>query len=181
MAELGRGALVIALGLELWAVGAGGYAAWRGRRRLAASARNALLPAFGAILVAALVLEAALLRRDFSFPYVAQHTSRELGQGYAAASFWSGQEGSLLLWLLILTGFSAAAPLLARRPVRALLPWVVPVLAAVGTFFSFMLVFVASPFGTQPPPADGAGMNPSLQNPYMLAPPPMLYLGYVGL
>src|SRR3954447_20196175 len=121
------------------------------------------------------------MRRDFSFTYVATHASRKLGDGYAAAAFWSGQEGSLLLWLLILTGFSSAALLLARRPVRALLPWVVPILGVVGTFFSFMLVFVASPFGTQPPPADGAGMNPSLQNPYMLAHPPMLYLGYVGL
>src|SRR4051812_25647032 len=181
MVELGRGALVICLGLELWAVGAGSYAAFKGRRRLAASARNALLAAFAVTAVAAAVLWAALLRRDFSFTYVAEHTSRKLGDGYAAAAFWGGQEGSLLLWLLILSGFSAAALLLARRPVRALLPWVVPVLGAVGTFFAFMLVFVSSPFDTQPPPADGAGLNPSLQNPYMLAHPPLLYLGYVGL
>ncbi|MGZ8694117.1 MAG: heme lyase CcmF/NrfE family subunit [Gaiellaceae bacterium] len=181
MPELGRGALAICLGLELWAVGAGTYAAFRGRRRLAASARNALLAAFGVTVVASAVLWAALLRRDFSFTYVAEHTSRKLGDGYAAASFWSGQEGSLLLWLLILSGFSAAALLLARRPVRSLLPWVVPVLGVVGTFFAFMLVFVSSPFDTQPPPADGAGLNPSLQNPYMLAHPPVLYLGYVGL
>src|SRR3954454_5338876 len=181
MPELGRGALAICLGLELWAVGAGTYAAFKGRRRLAESARNALLAAFAATVVASLVLWAAFMRRDFSFTYVATHASRKLGDGYAAAAFWSGQEGSLLLWLLILTGFSSAALLLARRPVRALLPWVVPVLGVVGTFFSFMLVFVASPFGTQPPPADGAGMNPSLQDPYMLAHPPMLYRGYVGL
>jgi cytochrome c-type biogenesis protein CcmF len=181
VAELGRGALVIALGLELWAVGAGGYAAWRGRRRLAASAQNALYAALGAIAVAAVVLEAALLRRDFSFSYVAEHTSRKLTNGYAAASFWSGQEGSLLLWLLILSIFSAGVLLLTRRPARTLLPWVVPILGVVGTFFAFLLVFVTSPFNTQPPPADGAGLNPSLQNPYMLAHPPLLYLGYVGL
>jgi len=181
LAELGRGALVIALGLELWAVGAGGYAAWRGRRRLAASAQNALYAALGAIVVAAVVLEAALLRRDFSFTYVADHTSRKLTDGYAAASFWSGQEGSLLLWLLILSLFSAGVLVVTRRPARTLLPWVVPILGVVGTFFAFLLVFVTSPFDTQPPPADGAGLNPSLQNPYMLAHPPLLYLGYVGL
>src|SRR3954468_12354529 len=180
MAELGRGALAIALGLEVWAVCAGGYAAFRGRRRLAASAQNALYAALGAIVVAAAVLEAALLRRDFSFSYVAEHTSRKLTNGYAAASFWSGQEGSLLLWLLILALFSAAVLFLTRRPARSLLPWVVPILGVVGTFFAFLLVFVTSPFGTQPAPADGAGLNPSLQNPYMLAPPPLLYLGYVG-
>jgi cytochrome c-type biogenesis protein CcmF len=57
----------------------------------------------------------------------------------------------------------------------------VPVLAGVASFFVFMLVFVSSPFETSPAPADGAGMVPSLQNPYMLAHPPLLYLGYVGL
>ena len=59
--------------------------------------------------------------------------------------------------------------------------WVVPVLGAVATFFALLLVFVASPFATQAAPADGAGLNPSLQNPYMVAHPPLLYLGYVGL
>ena len=181
MPELGRGALVICLGLELYALCIGGYAAWRGRRRLAESARNALLGAFGVAVAATAVLFAALLRRDFSFTYVADHTSRTLPDRYAFSAFWSGQEGSLLLWLLILTGFSAAAVILPRRAFRELLPWVVPVLAAVGTFFAFLLVAVASPFGTQAPPADGAGMTPSLQNPYMLAHPPLLYLGYVGL
>ncbi len=181
MAELGRSALVIALGLELWALGAGGFAAWRGRRRLAASAQNALLAAFGATVVATGVLLVAHLRRDFSFRYVWEHTSLALPDGYAAASLWSGQEGSLLLWLLILSGFSAATVLLTRRAARVLLPFVVPVLGLVGGFFAFLLVAVASPFVTQAAPADGLGLNPSLQNPYMLAHPPLLYLGYVGL
>ena len=75
----------------------------------------------------------------------------------------------------------SAAVLLDRRATRELLAWVTPVLGGVAVFFSFMLVFVASPFGTQAAPADGAGLNPSLQNPYMLAHPPLLYLGYVGL
>jgi cytochrome c-type biogenesis protein CcmF len=64
---------------------------------------------------------------------------------------------------------------------RDLLAWTVPVLGFVGTFFAFMLVFVSSPFATQHAPADGAGLTPSLQNPYMAIHPPMLYLGYVGL
>src|SRR5436853_920570 len=59
--------------------------------------------------------------------------------------------------------------------------WTVPVFGLVAVFFAFMLCFVSSPFHQQPAPADGAGMVPSLQNPYMLAHPPMLYLGYVGL
>src|SRR5215218_3382683 len=181
MPELGRAALVVCLGLALYALVAGSYAARTRRRRLAISAQNAILAAFGAVVVASGVLLAALLRHDFSFEYVASFTSRELPTGYTISAFWGGQEGSLLLWLLVLTGFSAAAVLLNRRTARDLIAWVVPVLALVIVFFSFMLVAVSSPFDTRVAPLDGAGLNPSLQNPYMMAHPPFLYLGFVGL
>jgi len=181
MPELGRAALALSLGLALYALVAGVYAAQTRRRRLARSAQNALLAAFGSTVVASIVLLAALLRNDFSFKYVAEHTSRELPTAYTISAFWGGQEGSLLLWLLILTGFSAAAVALSRRSAPDLLPWAVPILGLVATFFAFMLVAVSSPFETQLAPADGAGLNPSLQNPYMMIHPPCLYLGYVGL
>jgi cytochrome c-type biogenesis protein CcmF len=181
MPELGRAALVVAFGLLLYAAIGGAYAALRGRRRLLESARNALFASFAAVLVAAAVLLAALVRHDFSFVYVADHTSRELPLRYAAASFWGGQAGSLLLWLLVLTGMASAAVALNGRLTRDVLPWAVPIAAALASFFAFLLVFVASPFTTAPAPADGAGLNPSLQNPYMMAHPPLLYLGYVGL
>jgi len=180
VAELGRAALLVTFGLVVYALVAGSLAAWRRRRRLALSAQNALLAAFGSTLVAAVVLLVALARRDFTFQYVAQHTSRSLPLGYALSAFWGGQEGSLLLWLLVLSGYSALAVWLNRRA-RDLVAWVVPVLALVAGFFAFMLCFVSSPFVVAPAPGDGAGMVPSLQNPYMLAHPPMLYLGYVGL
>src|SRR5881398_2439865 len=181
MADLGRAALVTSFLLLVYALVAGSFAAWRGRRRLAESAQNALIGSFGATAVASAVLLAALARHDFSFQYVAEHTSRELPLGYTLTAFWGGQEGSLLLWLLVLSGYSVAAVLTARRAGREVLAWVVPVLALVGTFFAVVLVFVASPFATQAAAADGAGLNPSLQNPYMAVHPPMLYLGYVGL
>src|SRR5205823_10158987 len=69
----------------------------------------------------------------------------------------------------------------ARRVGRDLLAWVVPILGAIGAFFAFLVVAIASPFHTQTAPPDGLGLTPSLQNPYMLIHPPMLYLGYVGL
>jgi cytochrome c-type biogenesis protein CcmF len=181
MPDLGRGALVTAFTLLAYATVAGTLAAARRRRRLAASAQNALIAAFAAAAVATVVLLAALAHHDFSFQYVADHTSRELPLGYTLTAFWGGQEGSLLLWLLILCGYGAAAVLTTRRVARDLLAWTVPVLGFVGSFFAFMLVFVSSPFVTQQAPADGAGLNPSLQNPYMAIHPPMLYLGYVGL
>jgi cytochrome c-type biogenesis protein CcmF len=180
MAALGRAALLLAFGLVAYALIAGSYAAWKRRRRLALSARNALIAAFPATLVAAIVLLVALGRRDLTFAYVAQHTSHKLPLGYALSAFWGGQEGSLMLWLLILSGYAGLAVWLNRRS-RDLVAWTVPVFALVACFFAFMLCFVSSPFNVAPAPADGAGMVPSLQNPYMLAHPPMLYLGYVGL
>src|SRR5918993_819544 len=181
MPELGRAALIATLGLALYALIAGSIAAWKGRRRLALSAQNALVAAFATSFVASVVLVSALIRNDFSFVYAAQHTSRDLPTGYTISAFWGGQEGSLLLWLLILTGYSTAVLLVNRRSARDLVAWVTPVLGAVTVFFAFLLVVVATPFATQAAPPDGNGLNPSLQNPYMMAHPPLLYLGFVGL
>src|SRR6266511_5531431 len=181
MADLGRAALVVSLGLALYALVAGAVAAYENRRRLAASARNALVACFGSTLVASIVLGAALLRHDFSFSYVAAHTSRELPWQYALSAFWGGQEGSLLFWLLVLSAYGALAVAINRRLLRDLVAWVVPVVGGVATFFAFMLVAVSNPFETQPRPLDGAGLTPSLQNPYMVAHPPLLYLGYVTM
>jgi cytochrome c-type biogenesis protein CcmF len=180
VADLGRAALLLSLALVAYALVGGSLAAWKRRRRLAISAQNALVASFATTLVASIVLLVALGRRDLSFVYVAQHTSRSLPLGYALSAFWGGQEGSLLLWLLVLTGYSALAVWLNRRS-RDLVAWTVPVLGGVAVFFAFMLCFVSSPFTTAAAPAEGAGMDPALQNPYMLAHPPMLYLGYVGL
>ena len=181
MPELGRAALVVTLGLALYALVVGVYAGISHRRRLAQSARNALIAAFGSTLVAAAVLAAGFLRSDFSLTYVAEHSNRSLSGPYKLSAFWGGQEGSLLLWLLILTGYSAVAVWVNRRRARDLVVWVTPVLAAISAGFAFLLVAVASPFAVQAAPIDGAGLNPSLQNPYMMAHPPFLYLGYVGL
>jgi cytochrome c-type biogenesis protein CcmF len=174
MPELGRAALVVCFGLALYAVVAGFAGAYLRRRRLALSAQNALVAAFVAAAVAVVVLLAALVRSDFSFTYVSSFTSRELPLTYKLTALWGGQEGSLLLWLLVLTGYGAAAVLLDRKAGRELVAWVVPVLGIVA-------VFVASPFKTHMAPLDGLGLNSSLQSPYMQAHPPMLYLGYVGL
>ena len=181
MADLGRAALVVSLGLALYAACAGTYAALAPHRRLADSARNALVACFFSTAVAAIVLALALVHHDFSFVYVAAHTSRDLSTVYALSAFWGGQEGSLLLWLFVLSGYGALAVVLNRRLLRDLIAWVVPVVGAISAFFAFVLVAISSPFQTQVPAVDGAGLTPSLQNPYMVAHPPMLYLGYVGL
>ncbi|MGZ4281536.1 MAG: heme lyase CcmF/NrfE family subunit, partial [Gaiellaceae bacterium] len=131
MADLGRAALFVALGLALYAVLAGSFAAYRARRRLHESARNALVGTFVAVAVAAFVLLNAFRTRDFSFTYVAEHSSRKLPFPYYLTAFWGGQEGSLLLWLFVLTALGSAAVLLNRALIRRLLPWTVPVLGAI--------------------------------------------------
>ena len=181
MADLGRAALLVAFGLALFAAVGGGIAAWQGRRRLHESSRRALVGAFAATAVAAGVLVHALQARDFSYVYVADHSARKLPFPYSISAFWGGQEGSLLLWLFVLTGLGSLAVLLNRDLIRNVLPGTVPVLGGVATFFAFLLVFVSSPFDRQVAPLDGSGLNPSLQNPYMMIHPPLLYLGYVGL
>jgi cytochrome c-type biogenesis protein CcmF len=179
--DLGRAALAVALGLALYALVAGALGAYSRRRRLVGSARNALFACFAASAVAAVVLLDAFRTRDFSFSYVAEHSSKALPFPYEYTAFWGGQAGSLLLWLCVLTGLGAAAVALNRKLTTEVLPWTVPVLGGVASFFALLVVFVASPFETQSAPADGAGLNPSLQNPYMMIHPPLLYVGYVGL
>ena len=92
MAELGRAALLVTLGLSAYALVAAA-AAWLGRRRLAHSARNALLASFCSTLVAALVLVVGFARDDFSLAYVAGHSSEALPIQYKLSAFWGGQEG----------------------------------------------------------------------------------------
>src|SRR3954451_11352775 len=181
MQDLGRAALALAFGLVVYAAIGGGLGAYTRRRRLVASARNALFASFGATAVAAIVLLNAFRTRDFTFSYVAEHSSKALPFPYVYTAFWGGQAGSLLLWFCVLTGIGSAAVAFNRRLTTEVLPWTVPVLGGVASFFALLLVFVASPFATQVAPADGAGLNPSLQNPYMMIHPPLLYLGYVGL
>jgi cytochrome c-type biogenesis protein CcmF len=179
--ELGSAALLVTLGLAAWALLAGAYAAATRRRRLAESARNALVASFFSTLVASVVLVAGFLRDDFSLRYVAEHSSEALPTAYKLSAFWGGQEGSLLLWLLVLTAYAALAVWLNRRRAADLVLWVTPVLGGLTLAFAWLLTAVSSPFATQPAPPDGLGLNPSLQNPYMVSHPPMLYLGYVGL
>src|SRR3954468_20219563 len=114
MADLGRAALVVSFGLALYALVGGTVAAMTRQRRLADSARLALLACFGSTVVASGVLVRALVSHDFSYAYVQQHTSRDLSAVYSLTAFWGGQEGSLLLWLLVLSGYGTLAVLLNR-------------------------------------------------------------------
>ena len=179
---LGRGSLLLAFGLAVYAMGAGWLAGRRRDRRLLESARRAVAGAFAAVVVASVVFMWAVQTHDYRFLVVWRSSSSEVPQPYLTSSFWTTQQGSLLLWLLLLTGLSALVTFQNRRRNPDLMPWVVAILGAACAFFAFTSCFIASPFESVggAVPAEGNGMVASLQNPYNMIHPPMLYLGYVG-
>jgi cytochrome c-type biogenesis protein CcmF len=143
----------------------------------------ALLALVGAVLAFA-AMERALVTRDFTVQYVADHGSTRTPAVYNVATLWAALEGSILLWVLVLTGYTAlVAHKFRRRLEDPLVGWAMLTMLVVTAFFFLLLLFPANPFGAfDPPPGfDGPGPNPLLQNhPLMAVHPPVLYLGYVG-
>jgi cytochrome c-type biogenesis protein CcmF len=181
LAGLGRPSLIAALAFALAALGLCLAGALTRRRSLAIAGTRAVtaMAAFTGLAAAALL--SAFAAHDFSVDYVAGHSSESLSGPYLVSAFWSGMEGSLLLWALMLTVFSAIALHRARRTSPRLVAWAGVVLAGVAAFFLALVLVPASPFKTlSPVPADGSGLNTFLQSPGMLLHPPLLYTGFVG-
>jgi cytochrome c-type biogenesis protein CcmF len=141
-----------------------------------------LLGLFGlAIVVGSTALLTALVNSDFQNAYVASYTERALPLGYKIAAFWAGQEGSLLFWALLLAGMSAVAVYGFRNRGLTEQSVMIGTLALVCGFFAALMLFAANPFAQLPvAAADGQGLNPMLQDPYMVAHPPLLFIGYAG-
>ena len=184
MSLIGSFALVLALALSGYSFVAGIAAlAYQGpgSDRLGETARRAGIATFAIVLLAAVVLVTAAFRDDFSIAYIYHHSNRDLPVAYKFATLWSGQEGSLLFWSLLLAAYGFVLRLRYKVD-RRLFAYASVVVAGVQVFFLLVLNFAAHPFalmqGTLP--ADGAGLNPLLQYPEMVIHPPMLYLGYVG-
>jgi cytochrome c-type biogenesis protein CcmF len=185
MAQIGSFALLFALALSMYSFGVGMIALFfpgdPGWERLGETARRAGVVVFGGVLVAAIALVVAAFRDDFTIAYVFHHSNRDLPGPYKFATLWSGQEGSLLFWSLLLAGYGFVLRLRYKTDPR-LFAYASVVLAGVQIFFLLLVNFAANPFGLLEGPlrADGSGLNPLLQYPEMVIHPPMLYLGYVG-
>ena len=183
--QIGSYALLLALALSVYCFLAGVLALVRGgpgSERLGETARRAGIGAFAAVLLAAVVLVTAAFNDDFSIAYLFHHSNRELPVAYKFAVLWSGQEGSLLFWSLLLATYGLVLRLRYKTDQRLFANASV-VLAGVQVFFLLLLNFAAHPFALMqgPIPQDGSGLNPLLQYPEMVIHPPMLYLGYVGM
>jgi cytochrome c-type biogenesis protein CcmF len=179
MATVGRACLILALATCAYGVVASIYGARARRPDWAESGRRSVYALFVLTSVAFVILEIAFLRSDFTFSVVASHSSTTTEWFYRVAAAWSSQEGSLLLWLWLLSLWSSLVLFLTRRHLRDVAPYATAVLLGFGAFFGGLLVFAASPFTLLPnPPQEGIGLNALLRHPSMMIHPPMLYSGY---
>jgi cytochrome c-type biogenesis protein CcmF len=185
MAQIGSFALLLALALSIYCFGIGLIALLRQDdgdwTRLGETARRAGIVVFFAVLLAAAALVIAAFTNDFHIAYIFHHSNRDLDAKYKFATLWSGQEGSLVFWSLLLSAYAFVLRLRYKTDPR-LFAYASVVLAGVQVFFLLLVNFAANPFGLLEGPLrpDGSGLNPLLQYPEMVIHPPMLYLGYVG-
>ncbi len=153
----------------------------RGRGDWMALARPLSLSLFGLVALSFGFLTMAFVQHDFSVLYVASNSNSALPLQYRITAVWGGHEGSMLLWMLMLTTWTAAVALFSRHmPLRE----VARILAVMGLLCVGFLLFTlltSNPFDRLvPAAADGRDLNPLLQDPGMIFHPPMLYMGYVG-
>ena len=180
--DVGAGALRAALPLAVWGIFASGLAARDRDARLLGSARWSALAAFALAAIASLSMIAALLGHDMSIRYVAENNARATPTYFSAISLWAALEGSILLWTTILAG---AVTFVAWRSTRSLPRLATTALAVMFTMLSFFLALVVTPAADpfvriDPPPLDGRGPNPLLQDHWLMGlHPPLVYLGYV--
>src|SRR5579871_5071300 len=181
MPNLGQLALAIALILALYSIAANIYGARRNATDVIVSARHAIWAMTAMVAIAAVSLWVGLLTSDFTLEYVASYSSTTLPTIYKITSLWGGQQGSLLLWTLLLSTFASIVAFQNRRRNPEIAPYALAVIAIVAVFFLGMLNFVTRPFDLLAVrPAEGSDLNPLLQNYWMAIHPPSLYTGYVS-
>ncbi len=182
MSFFGTWALLLALASSLYAGVAGAVAARGYRRRLAQSARGAMLGTAVATTVAVVVLLYLLVESDFRVAYVADYTSLSLALPYKLSALWAGLAGSSLFWSWILSLYAAYLVLRPAEGGWRLHTYALAILGGLEAFFHLFTIAYAMPFIPMASvPLDGLGLNPLLQNPGMIVHPPALYLGYVGM
>ena len=179
--EIGHFALVLALCVALLQAVLPLYGAARGDGPLIAWARPAALAQFLFVAIAFVALMHAYAVSDFSLANVAANSNSTKPLLYKLTGVWSNHEGSMLLWVFILTLFGAAVALFGRNLPPTLRARVLAVQAMIGVGFLVFILFTSNPFlRLWPAPADGMGLNPILRDPGLAFHPPCLYLGYVG-
>ncbi|MEO7941746.1 MAG: heme lyase CcmF/NrfE family subunit, partial [Burkholderiaceae bacterium] len=179
--ELGHIALILALAMALAQsvlplIGAHtGNTAWIGLARPSARGQ------FVFVLLAYASLTYAFVNNDFSVALAANHSNSTLPLHYRITAVWGNHEGSILLWSLILSGWTLAVSIFSRQLDERMVARVLGVMGLISCGFIMFTLFTSNPFERMfPAPPDGRDLNPLLQDPGMVIHPPMLYMGYVG-
>ena len=181
--ELGYFSLTLAMVLSVLLCIFPIWGAHTGNLRLMRAAPSLAIGQFVFVLLSFAALIYASLTDDFTVSYVAYHSSSTLPWYYKITSTWGGHEGAILLWLVMQAGWTAVVAMRSKS-----LPWVLRarvlgVLGFLGVGFMLYTLLMSSPFERLLPyfPVEGRDLNPLLQDPGMIIPPPLLYMGYVGL
>ncbi|MBL0042250.1 MAG: heme lyase CcmF/NrfE family subunit [Xanthomonadales bacterium] len=179
--ELGQFALILALLVAVVQALIPLIGAQTGRLRWIAVARPAALAQFALVGLSFALLTHAFVVQDFSVAYVAQNSNSDLPMLYRYSAVWGAHEGSLLLWALILSIWTAVVALRTRALPDAFVARVLSVLGFVAVGFLLFTILTSNPFLRHVPGLpDGNDLNPLLQDPGLIIHPPMLYTGYVG-
>ncbi|MEZ4223024.1 MAG: heme lyase CcmF/NrfE family subunit [Polyangiaceae bacterium] len=157
-------------------------AAGRGKPRLLQSARMGAYATSALAALGVVLLAYAFVTHDFRIRYVARYSDRSMTTDYLLTALWGGQDGSLLWWAFLLAGYTTACVWWLKGRYRQLQPYVIATLMVIMGFFAVLMLFAANPFATSVGGAklEGDGLNPLLQNYWMIIHPPALYMGFVG-
>jgi cytochrome c-type biogenesis protein CcmF len=183
MASLGSFLLLATFVVCSYAVVASVVGARRGSRALIESGIGAFYLVTALMTAASAVIVNAFLTGDYSIKYVSRYSDSALPLFYKITAYWGGLDGSIMFWVFLLSVFGAIAVYVNRERHRELIPYVIATIASVQMFFLYLMVVHKNPFTTYltTAPADGEGLNPLLQNAYMVIHPPSLYTGFVGM
>ncbi len=183
IATLGTATILLLFVLSLATAGMAAIGAARRSERLIEAGVQGTYATFGLSAFASALIVYAFVAGDFSVQYVQKTSDAAMPLFYKITSFWGGLDGSMLFWVFLHTLFASLAVHANRERHRELIPHVVSVLAVISAFFAGLLLFLKDPFAQYllEVPPQGRGLNPLLQNLYMIVHPPSLYLGYVSL
>jgi cytochrome c-type biogenesis protein CcmF len=181
-AEIGHFALVLALAVVLLAQTAlPMIGSLRGNTAWVQLAKPAAYMHFALVLFAYACLTAVFIENDFSVALAANHSNTALPLHYRIAAVWGNHEGSILLWALVLAGWTVAVALFSKQLPAVMVAQVLAVMGFISAGFLLFTLFTSNPFERLfPVPPDGRDLNPLLQDPGMVFHPPLLYMGYVG-
>src|SRR5881227_770527 len=179
--EIGQFALILALMIAIVLAILPQVGAARGNPQLIAMARPAAQAQFLFVLLAFGCLGYSFITNDFSVLNVTSNSNSQLPLHYRLAATWGSHEGSLLLWTFMLTIWMVAVSLFSRHLPDEIVARVLAVMSTISVGFLLFMLLTSNPFQRIfPVPPDGRDLNPLLQDPAMVAHPPMLYMGYVG-